>query len=192
MIGDFLPHLEAVRGNTTSSRNTRPAAIHSLFRYAGLQAPEHANLISRVLAIQTKRTTTAIVNFLSRTELDALLTAPDRSTWHRCTQLTAHTNQILTSWLNQHRRPPIGTTPLFCTRTGDRLSYDAVERLIRRHAATAAKSCISLQGKNITPRVYMHADMALKEKALARTASPATTPDRYQAPDTLLASLDRL
>jgi integrase/recombinase XerD len=43
-----------------------------------------------------------------------------------------------------------------------------------------------------TTRVYLHADMALKEKALARTTSPDTTPDRYQAPDTLLAFLDQL
>ncbi len=82
VISDFLQHLETGRGNTTASRNTRLAAIHSLFRYASLQTPQHANLISRVLAIQTKRTTTTIVNFLSRTELDALLAAPDRSTWH--------------------------------------------------------------------------------------------------------------
>ena len=34
--------------------------------------------------------------------------------------------------------------------------------------------------------------MTLKEKAFARTTSPSTTPDRYQAPDTLLAFLDQL
>ncbi|WP_433600731.1 tyrosine-type recombinase/integrase [Nocardia sp. CA-135953] len=43
-----------------------------------------------------------------------------------------------------------------------------------------------------TTRIYIHADMALKEKALARTTSPTTAPDRYQAPDTLLAFLDQL
>lgn len=82
VIGDFLQHLENVRGNTAASRNTRLAAIHSLFGYASLHAPEHAHLISRVLAIQTKRTTKTIVNFLTRTELDALLAAPDHATWH--------------------------------------------------------------------------------------------------------------
>ena len=57
-IGEFLQHLQNVRGNSAASRNTRLAAIHSLFGYASLQAPEHAQLISRVLAIQTKRTAT--------------------------------------------------------------------------------------------------------------------------------------
>jgi integrase len=51
-IGGFLHDLETVRGNSIASRNTRLAAIHSLFRYASLHAPEHAQLISRVLAIQ--------------------------------------------------------------------------------------------------------------------------------------------
>ena len=35
-----------------------------------------------MLAIQTKRTTTTILTFLDRAELDALLAAPDTSTWH--------------------------------------------------------------------------------------------------------------
>ncbi len=40
--------------------------------------------------------------------------------------------------------------------------------------------------------VYLHADMALKERALARTTPPNTTPGRYQAPDTALAFLASL
>jgi len=43
-----------------------------------------------------------------------------------------------------------------------------------------------------TTQVYLHADLALKERALARTAPPDTAPGRYQAPDALLAFLDSL
>lgn len=43
-----------------------------------------------------------------------------------------------------------------------------------------------------TTRVYLHADMAMKEQALARTTPPGIQPGRYQAPDTLLAFLDTL
>src|SRR5579884_2720361 len=78
-IGEFLTYLESVRGNSAATRNNRLAAIHSLFRYAALQAPEHLNLISRVLDIQAKRT---IISYLTSAELDVILTAPDRSTWH--------------------------------------------------------------------------------------------------------------
>jgi integrase/recombinase XerD len=43
-----------------------------------------------------------------------------------------------------------------------------------------------------TTRVYLHADMALKEKAIARTTPPNTNPARYQPPDNLLTFLDQL
>jgi integrase/recombinase XerD len=268
-IGAFLHQLEATRGNSAATRNARLAAIRSLFRYASLRAPEHAALISRVLQIQPKRTATTIVSFLSPAELDALLAAPDRATWHgrrdhallvfaaqtglrvseltglaghdvhlgagphvycrgkgrkdRATPLTPHTIGILATWIAEQRPDP--TSPLFATRAGTPMSRDAVEHLVARHAATASRTCPSLQAKKVTPhtlrhtaamnllhagvditvialwlghenpattRIYLHADMALKEKAIARTAPPGTTAGRYQAPDQLLAFLAEL
>ena len=268
-IGEFLHHLETVRGNTIATRNNRLAAIHSLFRYASLRAPEHADLIARVLAIQTKRTTATIVSFLNPAELDELLAAPDTTTWHgrrdhtllvlaaqtgmrvaeltalnagdlqlgigahvycrgkgrkdRCTPLTAHTVSVLNPWITARR--PAATDPLLVTRRGTRLSHDAIAGLVAKHAATAARTCPSLQVKPVTPhtlrhtaamnllhagvditvialwlghespattRIYLHADMALKEQAIARTAPPNTDPARYQAGDDLLAFLGQL
>jgi integrase/recombinase XerD len=269
MIGAFLQQLEASRGNSAATRNARLAAIRSLFRYASLRAPEHAALIGRVLAIQPKRSTTTIVSFLTRGELDALLAAPDRATWHgrrdhallvfaaqtglrvseltalaahdvhlgtgphaychgkgrkdRATPLTAHTLQVLAAWLAEQHADPAG--PLFATRAGTPLSRDAVQHLVTRHTATAAQACPTLLAKNVTPhtlrhtaamnllhagvditvialwlghespattRIYLHADMALKEKAIARTTPPDTQPGRYQPPDELLAFLSQL
>lgn len=43
-----------------------------------------------------------------------------------------------------------------------------------------------------TTQIYLHADLALKEQALARTTPPNTRPGRYQAPDPVLAFLDAL
>ena len=43
-----------------------------------------------------------------------------------------------------------------------------------------------------TTNVYLHADMSQKERAIARTTPPNTTPGRYRAPDTLLAFLEAL
>ena len=43
-----------------------------------------------------------------------------------------------------------------------------------------------------TTQAYLHADLTLKERALARTAPPAATPGRYHAPDSLIAYLDNL
>jgi integrase/recombinase XerD len=41
-------------------------------------------------------------------------------------------------------------------------------------------------------QIYIHADMTIKERALARVAPPNTRPGRYRPPDALLAFLDGL
>lgn len=43
-----------------------------------------------------------------------------------------------------------------------------------------------------TTQIYLHADMALKEAALARTTPPNTAPGRYRPPDALLAFLEAI
>jgi integrase/recombinase XerD len=81
LIGAFLNHLEAQRGNTARTRNARLAAIHSLYRYAALKHPEHVATIGRVMAIPFKRHEHNSVCYLNLDEIKALLRAPDRTTW---------------------------------------------------------------------------------------------------------------
>ncbi|MEJ8852556.1 tyrosine-type recombinase/integrase [Variovorax rhizosphaerae] len=81
LIRAFLDHLEVERGNGVRTRNARLAAIHSLFRYAAVHHPEHAATIARVLAILPKRFDRALVAFLTEIEVEALLAAPERSSW---------------------------------------------------------------------------------------------------------------
>ena len=80
-IGAFLDDLEASRGNGARSRNLRLTAVRSFFRYAALEAPVHAGTIQRVLAIPNQRQPRALVDFLTRPEIDALLAAPNQATW---------------------------------------------------------------------------------------------------------------
>src|SRR3954451_18826073 len=54
LIGAFLTHLEQDRGNSPRTRNARLGAIHSFYRFAALEAPEHAHTIARVMYILTK------------------------------------------------------------------------------------------------------------------------------------------
>ncbi|MFG1967514.1 tyrosine-type recombinase/integrase [Nonomuraea sp. NPDC049028] len=115
--------------------------------------------------------------------------------------------------------------PLFPTRTGRRLSRDAIALRINTHAATAASRCPSLQGKRLHPHVlrhtcamsllqagvdtsvialwlghvgvrstdaYLHADMNIKEKALAPTTPQRAPPGRYHPTDQVLAFLESL
>lgn len=81
LISAFLDHLETGRGNSVRTRNARLAAIHSLFHYAAARHPEHAATIARILAILPKRFERALVAFLTEPEVEALLAAPDRSSW---------------------------------------------------------------------------------------------------------------
>jgi integrase/recombinase XerD len=268
-VAGFLDHLQQDRGNSVRTRNARLAAIRSFFRYAALCHPEHADLISRVLAIPAKRAQRNELCYLSQPEADAVLAAPDRDTWtgrrdhalldaaidtglrvselaglrnrdvelgtgahlnclgkgrkRRRTPLRKQTAAVLAVWMQERGGGP--GDPLFPTRRGTQLSRGAVGRLVARHAATATSRCPSLRAKRITPHVlrhscamsllaqgvdtavialwlghervettqiYVHADMSIKERALARTAPPNTTPGRYQPPDSLLAFLTSL
>jgi integrase/recombinase XerD len=269
LIGAFLHHLQVERGNSARTRNARLAAIHSLFRFAALHHPEHAANIQRVLAIPPGRFDRALITYLTDTEIDEMLAAPDQSTWtgrrdhallrlacqtglraseltalmlgdvhlgpgahvscvgkgrkQRVTPLSADTVQVLAAWIAERGGQP--SDPLFPTRRGTAMSRDALQRLVAKHADTATRSCATLREKKITPhvmrhsaamallragadaavialwlghtnlstvQVYLHADMALKEKALARTAPRDAPPGRYQPTDAVLAFLDGL
>ena len=80
-IGAFLEDLENHRRNGARSRNLRLTAIRSFFRYAALEAPAHSGIIQRVLAIPNQRQPRALVGFLTRPEIEALLAAPNRTKW---------------------------------------------------------------------------------------------------------------
>jgi site-specific recombinase XerD len=81
LVVAFLEHLEKRQGVSVRSRNLRLTAIHSFFRFAAFEAPDHSDQIQRVLAIPSKRYTRTLVQFLTRPEVDALLAAPDLRTW---------------------------------------------------------------------------------------------------------------
>jgi site-specific recombinase XerD len=269
LISAFLDHREHDRGNSIRTRNARLVAIRSLFRYAALRHPEHAAVIARVLAMPPKRFERRLVTFLTESEVEALLAAPDRTTWtgrrdhtllalavqtglraseliavqvtdvhlgvgphisclgkgrkQRITPLTTSVVAVLRAWICE--RVSHAGDQLFTTCTGRRLSRDALERRLAIYVGTAARACPSLREKKITlhvlrhtsamrllhagvdvsvialwlgheqvetTQIYLHADLALKEKALARTTPVNTSPGRYQPPDVLLAFLEAL
>jgi len=77
----FLDYLEEKRGNCPRTRNLRLTAIRSFLRYASLRDPAALPVAQRVLAIPPKRVDQPVLGYLSRDEIDAVLAAPDRSTW---------------------------------------------------------------------------------------------------------------
>ena len=80
VILDFLNSLEQKRGNTARTRNLRLAAIKSFFRYLEFRAPVCLDLAQQIHAIPYKRFDQALVDYLDRDELQAVLDAPDTTT----------------------------------------------------------------------------------------------------------------
>lgn len=268
-ISAFLDHLEADRRNSPRSRNARLAALRSLFHFAALRHPEHAQTIAQVLAIPQKRSDKPQVSFLEPEEVDALLAAPNLGRWEgrrdhaliavgvqtglrlaeltgltcgdvrlrdgahvrcvgkgrkeRSVPLTAASVDILRAWCRE--LGGASDQPLFPTRTRRRLSDDAVAARLALYKTTAAEACPSLAFKRLTPHIlrhtcamsllrsgvdvavialwlghadlrstnaYLHADLTIKERALARTTPQSSKPGRFRPTDTLLAFLDRL
>lgn len=269
LLGAFLDHLERERNNSARSRNVRLAAIHSFFRYVALHAPEHSAVAQRVLAMPSKRYSRSPIAFLTPVEVDALLAAPDLTTWSgrrdrallmlavqtglraaelvglrcedivlgagahvrcqgkgrksRCTPLRKDTVLVMRSWIRE--RQAQASDPLFATTRGTALSHDALQYMLDKHLPTACRSCPSLARKRVTPHVlrhtlamdllhhgaeqtvialwlghespqttsiYIHADMQLKERALANTTAKTVPVPRYRPSDSVMDFLKRL
>ncbi len=77
----FMEHLERNRNCATVTRNQRLAAIHSLARFIGLRSPEHLDWCSQVRSIPFRKTTKTMIGYLDRSEMDAILRAPDCRTF---------------------------------------------------------------------------------------------------------------
>ena len=109
LVVAFLDELEKTRDVTARTRNLRLTAIRSFFRYVAFEAPTHAAQIQRLLAIPAKRYSRALVPFLSRQEVDALLAAPDQRTWsgrrdHALILLAVQTGLRLSELTSLHQR----------------------------------------------------------------------------------------
>jgi integrase/recombinase XerD len=79
LISAFLEYLEEERQNAPQTRNVRLAAIKSFFRFLEYRQPAALEQIYRVLAIPFKKTSTRLVPYLLRDEVQALLMPPIRS-----------------------------------------------------------------------------------------------------------------
>lgn len=269
LVTAFLDDMEENRRIVARSRNLRLTAIRSFFRYAALEAPEHLAQIQRILAIPSKRHTRSMISFLDQPEIEALLAAPNQSTWigrrdhvllllivqtgmrlsemtalrrtdvtlgtgayvrvlgkgrkDRCIPLTKRTAAILKRWISE---PAVGRTEILCPSSrGGQLSADGVQHILKKHISLASHKCPSLLTKRVTPhslrhtmamellqagvepvmialwlghesvtttQIYLHANLALKEAILSKTALPDGSLGRYCPDDQLLEFLQGL
>jgi integrase/recombinase XerD len=80
-LAGFLDDLESSRSNSVRSHNARLASLRAFYHYPALEAPQLASVIQRVLAIPYKRLTRRLVCYLTRPEVEAILSSVDKSTW---------------------------------------------------------------------------------------------------------------
>ena len=265
----FLDYLERERGNSPRSRNVRLAAIHSFFIYVALQEPALGAVAQRVLAIQSKRYAKKPVDFLTLAESDALVEAPDQTTWSgrrdrtlllvalqtglrvseliglrcqdvvletgahvrctgkgrktRCIPLRKEVVIALRHWFHERKGQP--SDAVFPNARGQTLSRDGVEYILSQHVKTAGAKRPSLNTKRVsahvlrhstamnllqhgvdrsvialwlghesmeTTQIYLHANLELKELALAKTEPFKGRIGRYRPPEQLLAFLQGL
>ncbi len=69
LIGAFLEYLEDTRRNAPETRNVKLAAIKSFFHFLEHRQPAALDQIRRVLAIPFKRTSSRLVPYLVRDEV---------------------------------------------------------------------------------------------------------------------------
>ena len=81
MIGEFLNDIENTRRNSARSRNNRLAAIRSFFRFVAINEPAYMLHCQRILSMPSKRYVRRNIEFLNEKEMQALLNAPNTSTW---------------------------------------------------------------------------------------------------------------
>jgi site-specific recombinase XerD len=213
-VGLFLADIEKTRGNSARSRNARLSAIRWFFKYVALNEPQPLHHFQRVLAMPPKRYDKRTIAYLTGPEIEAVIGAPDLSTWHgrrdrallvlglqtglrvselinlscgdivlgvgahvrcmgkgrkeRATPIRKDSVKVLRGWLAERR----GTEgdPVFVSNRNERLSRDAVEKIVRRHVHAASVKCPPLKKKRVTPHVLRHsAAMQLLQNGLDRT-----------------------
>jgi site-specific recombinase XerD len=79
-LRQFLSDLEEKRRCGIATRNQRLAAVRALARFVGLHAAELVEWCGQVRAVPFKRAPHALITYLEKPEIDALLAAPDTAT----------------------------------------------------------------------------------------------------------------
>lgn len=82
LVEDFLKHLASERGCGIRTLNHRLAALHAFFRYIQAESPERLLQCQQILAIPLRRHALPAVEYLSKSQLAAVLSQPDMRSSH--------------------------------------------------------------------------------------------------------------
>jgi site-specific recombinase XerD len=128
-----------------------------------LAAPDRSTWVGRrdhavlLVALQTGLRASELIN-LRRQDVvlgtGAHIRCDGKGRKERCTPLRRDTVKLMEAWLRERRGSD--DQPLFPTMRGEKLSRDALEHLVHRHAVTASASCPALAGKHVSPHILRH------------------------------------
>lgn len=76
----FLLDIEENRQNSIATRNQRLAAISALAKFIGTSDPEYLEQYRHIRTIPLKKSSPRLITYLEKSEMDALLNAPDIQT----------------------------------------------------------------------------------------------------------------
>jgi integrase/recombinase XerD len=160
LVLDFLEYIETTRGNTASTRNVRLATIRAFMKYVEHRVPSALEQVNRVLAIPMKRTEKRLVTHLTRTEMQAVLDAPDSSgrdgIRDRAMLHVAFAAGLRVSELVGLRLDDLVFNPRLSIRV---LGKGRRERVLPlwRVTATALRAWLAIRGSSSAPHVFLNA-----------------------------------
>ena len=188
LIGRFLVHLEQDRANSVRTRNARLSAIHALHLAQGA----HVNCLGKGRKQRMTPLTKPVAAAL-RTWLTERVGAPDAPVFPTRTG-QALSRDALAQRLATHLTAATRACPSLREKnvTPNTLRHTAAMRLLHAGVDTAVIALWLGHERLATTDIYIHADLALKERALDRTTPARVQPGRYRPSDALLAFLEGL
>ncbi len=182
LIMAFLNHLEQQRHNCVRSRNARLAALRSFLKFAAHRDISSLRVVERALSVPVKRFERPMFGYLSREQILAIIDAPG-GTW-----IGQRDHIIILMLYNTGAR----VSEITGIKVGDMVRHTTAMHLLQAGVDISVIALWLGHESPVTTHMYIEADLAMKERALARLHEPDATLQRYRAPDTLIDFLRKL
>ena len=156
----FLDHLEAERGNSPRTRNARLAALKAFAHFIEYRVPSAVEQVRCIMAIPFKRTDEALVAYLNRQELQALLDAPDpktrfgtrdRAMLHLCFAAGLRVSELVGLRLDQVQTSPQASIHIYGKGRRERCLP------LWKETLRALRAWLALRGPNSAPELFLSA-----------------------------------
>jgi site-specific recombinase XerD len=160
LIAAFLNHLETVRKNRPSSRNSRLAAIKSFMRFIECRVPSALAQVQQIRSIPFKKINTPLARHLTVVELQAILDAPDphtrdglrdRAMLHLCFSAGLRVSELVSLKMSDLQLHPSPSIRVFGKGRRERCLP------LWRQATTAVRAWVAVRSSSRAPELFLNA-----------------------------------